>query len=548
MPLKSSLHAFIPAARKFASNPAVRPFVSGAFNDIRAELNKNDKFSNAFNKASSAYSTFQSALNAVRIGAAGVSVVTGLLPNGENSPTNSNHSSLPFLSNSSITPLGRNEAIYHKTHVHVGRATSKRIHSIADGPFVEKAIKRTSSSLSDYQSHNKRKHLTLTSGFCEKGFTFFLEDTYFSVEDYYEIFDIKNRFAKQLEENKDGVKDIYGCVYKTHNQFKFKNRNSNCTCHIRLHLIKILDIRTNVRSLLQEITHNSNQDKSDSRGRLPKDFQYTDPKLYDTNNKFQVSFLTNLSCSLTQSTKFSERARIVKTWSSTLPPSSIWEFNLTTHLGRGIHLNKINDFYLDDDTTSIVKKITDQLENLKIQKKGVGTKTINTVRSAIDNLFIKRGNEHPSSYVIALEYLGDRRASIERKADKDIFSGYSCSQIGVEFETFIKYLVSQEDDSPLVYKNIQQDRDFEEGSSLAELFCPSRESPFHVPSRNIGSSPTQPFRMIYDEILGADTPSFMDNLKQTFKDLGLDPKSVTPDDLDFDYQGPDTSPPPVEEP
>lgn len=550
MPLKNTFASFIPNARSRVSGLSTNPFVRSAFDNIKTEIKKTDaydQFHGAFDQASRVYGNIRTALDAIRIGSAGASVITGMLSNGENSPTNGDHSLLPFLSNSTTTPLGRNEAIFHRTRVHVGRRTSKRIKEIASGPFVEKVTKRASGSMDDYQEHNQRKNLSLFSGFHEKGFTFFLEDTYFSVQDFYKMFEIQNRFSHQLGENQDGVKDIYGCVYKVHNQFKFKNRNSQCTCHIRLHLIKILDIRTNVRSLLQEVTHNNSQGSATTNGRLPKDFQYTSPDLYNMDNKFAVSFLTNLSCRLTQSTKFKERAKIVRSWSSTLPPSSIWEFNLTTHFGRGVHLNTINDLYLDHETSDTVQRISDQLEKLKKAKKGVGSKTIDTVRSTIDQIFVKRGNEHPSSYVIAIEYVGDRRASIQRKENRDIFSGYSNCNIGVEFETFIKYLVSQDDDSPLVYKNIQQDRNFETGSDLAELFCPSRQTTFHVPNHQIGNKPTQPFKMIYDEILGSDTPSFMDDLKQTFKDIGLDPKSATPDDVGFDYRGPDTPAPPLEE-
>ena len=550
MPLKNTFTGFVPNSRSRLGKLGTNPFVRDAFQNVKTHLSNNDKFSSAFDQASNVYGTIRTALDAIRIGRSGVSVITGLLPNGDNSPTNADHSLVPFLSNSTTASLGRNEAIFHKTRVHVGRKTSKRIKHIASGPYVEKVVKRTSGSMDDYQDHSQRKHLTLYTGFQEKGFTFFLEDTYFSVEDYYKMFDIEKRFSKQFESNSDGVENIYGCVYKTHNQFKFKNRNSNCTCHIRLHLIKILDVRTNVRSLLQEVTHNSSQSTANNYGRLPKEFQFTDPEIYDLN-KFAVSFLTNLSCKLTHSTRFNEKARIVRSWNCTLPPSSIWEFNLTTHLGKGIHLNTINDLRLDQDQADLYEKIITQFQALRENDKPKTTKTnkaLDTARNAIDQIFVKRGNEHPSAYVIAAEYVGDRRASLQRKADNDVFSGYSSCQIGVEFDTFIKYLVSQEDDQILVYKNILQDRDFsEEEVSLSELFCPTRKTTFHVSYDNIGSKPTQPFKMLYDEVLGSDTPSFMEDLKKVFKDIGLDPKSATPDDVGFDYQGPDSSPPPLEE-
>ncbi|HKL13669.1 MAG TPA: hypothetical protein VJ907_08695 [Halanaerobiales bacterium] len=551
MPLKNNFISFLPSAKSGLSNLATNPFVRGAFSDLHSHLkNNNGSYSAAFSKANDAMSGVRTALEAVRIGISGASVITGLLDNGQMSPTNTSHSSLPFLSSSKVSPLGRNEAIYHKTRVHVGRKTAKRIKSIASGPFVEKVTKLTASSMADYQAHKYRKDLTLQCGFNEKGFSFLSEDTYFSVEDFYKLFEIKTRFQNQLENEKDGIKDIYGCVYKTFNKLKLKNRNSNCTCHIKIHLIKIYDVRTNVRSLLQEITHNSSQFVANASGRLPKDFQYTDPDIYSQTNKFSINFLTDLSCRLSQATKFRERAKIVRSWYSTLPPGSIWDFSLTCHMGRGIHLNTINDLTLDHDNfqSKILDKIKSQIDALQEDKNlRIGQKTRDAFRSAVDSIVVKRANEHPTSYVLALEYVGDRRASIQRKKDGDIFSGYSPCQIGVEFDTGLTYLVDQDDDKPLVYKTIQQDRNYEPGTPLAELFCPSRKMPFHVPYKHIGTKQNLPYKMVYDEVLGTDTPSFMEDLKQTFKNLGLDPKSVTPDDNDFNYQGPDTPAPPLEE-
>ena len=95
----------------------------------------------------------------------------------------------------------------------------------------------------------KRKQLTLECGFNEKGYSFLTEDTYFSIKDDYDLLDIKNNYLKELENNLAGLTDLYGCVLKTSNQFKNKNRLSNFTCHIKIHLVKILDIRIDIRSL-----------------------------------------------------------------------------------------------------------------------------------------------------------------------------------------------------------------------------------------------------------------------------------------------------------
>lgn len=462
-----------------------------------------------------------------------------MLDNGSNSPSNGELRSVPFMSNSNIQSLGKNEAIYYKTFVQLGKPTSGNIRNLSTGPLVEKITKSTSSSSKDYQDHKHRSHLTISTGFNQKSFTFLLEDTYFSVQDYYDLYKIKERFATELEENKsDGVKEIYGAVLHTKNKFKIKNRTPQFSSNVAIHLVKIKDIRANVRSLLQEIIHNSEQSRDNKNGKIPIDFQYSTPKLFDYTNRFGISFLTDLVCTLSMSQKFKEKATIVKSWQATLPAGSIWEFNLTTRLGRGMHLNKINDFYLEAPTDTIIETISEKMEKIKGNLRKGKSAELNDLRSFVDDLLVKRANEHPCGYTFIFEVVGDRRASIQRNKDGDIFSGYSPSTIGIEFDTEITYLTNQNDeDELLVYKRTRQNKNFSEESSFNEIFCPERQIPFHVNSSDIG--PKKSYKLIFDSVIGGEN-SILDDLKKTFESIGLDPKSATPQDDGFDYSDADS--------
>jgi len=439
----------------FANLPkGTKSYFRSVFKDVSKTAGQQGKkaLDQAFENNFNAQSRLRTALNAVRIVGATASTVSGIIENSKSSPTNADLKSLPYLSDSKVESLGRNEAIYYKNSVSVGKPTSRRIKTLSTGPSIEKITKTTSSTSKDYQSHKKRKNLALRSGFNEKGYTFLLEDTYFSVQDYYDLFKINERFSGELKENRrDGVKDIYGAVYETHNQFKIKNRLSNFSSHIAIHLVKIHDIRANVRSLLQEIIHNSEQTIESTNGKIPADFQYSVPTIYDNSNRFGVSFQTSLNCSLSMSQKFQEKAEIVKTWESTLPPGSIWEFNLTTHLGRGIHLNRINDFCLEAPDSSIFTNLKGKIESMTTNlRKGKATQAMDDLRTYVDDLLVKRANEHPSGFVFVFEYVGDRRASIQRVKEGDIFNGYSPVELGIEFETDVTYLVNQEKEDDLL--------------------------------------------------------------------------------------------------
>lgn len=532
---KSLFTAFVPSSISKKLPPGTSKFVGQSFKRVREHISNNDHLK-AFQENFQSQSSIRTALDAIRLVNAGASTISGLLDNGNNSPTNGELRSVPFMSSSNIQSLGKNEAIYYKTFVHVGKPTSRNIINLSTGPLVEKITRSTSSSFKDYQDHKNRSHLTISTGFNEKSFTFLLEDTYFSVQDYYDLYKIETRFADELKKNRpDGIKEIFGAVLHTKNKFKIKNRTPQFSSHVAIHLVKIKDIRANVRSLLQEIVNNSEQSKENSNGKIPSDFQYSTPTLFDYKNRFGISFLTDLVCTLSMSQKFKEKATIVKSWHATLPAGSIWEFNLTTHLGRGIHLNKINDFYLEAPTANIIETISQKMEQVKGNLRKGKSAELNDLRSYVDDLLIKRANEHPSGYIFVFEVVGDRRASILRKKDGDIFSGYSPSTLGIEFDTEITYLTAQDnEDELLVYKRNRQNKNFSEDSSFNDIFCPDRQVAFHVDSQNIGGK--KPYQLIFDSVIGGEN-SILDDLKKTFEAIGLDPKSATPQDDGFDYSG-----------
>lgn len=97
--------------------------------------------------------------------------------------------------------------------------------------------------------------------------------------------------------------------------------------HIKIYLLKITDQSKDTRTVMEDITHNSLMSTQLATWKLPKKFQYRDLITTDTSNKSMISFLTDLRCNLNQSTRFNESVKIVKSWSATLPPSSIWDLH-----------------------------------------------------------------------------------------------------------------------------------------------------------------------------------------------------------------------------
>lgn len=301
--------------------------------------------------------------------------------------------------------------------------------------------KTLSSSEKDYQNHEKRKHLVLRNGFERKNVTFFMEDTFMSIKDFL-MFYKKKRLEKYLS-TENGVVDVYGSCFKIKNKFKFSNETNPYNAKLILHLVKIKNPYLSVRGLIEKISNNKKNNKETNNslkvefeklkesamnqtnieetlnstvinqienlinsikryenkkgfGKILEDEQYSDPS-NDPLNKITTSFEISLKTQLTDSTIFNEEAEIVKTWYKSLGPGSIWEFNLTHHLGKGIHLNHLYDCSF-------------------------------------------KNKEHPAGYIFVLEQFGDRRGKLRKVETNDIYLGYSPTKITFEFEHKFGYL------------------------------------------------------------------------------------------------------------
>ena len=102
------------------------------------------------------------------------------------------------------------------------------------------------------------------------------------------------------------------------------------------------------------------------------------------------------------------------------------------------------------------------------------------------------------------------------------------------------YLTNEEKpDEVLVYKKILQERNFDEESEFNTIFCPNRESKFHVNYKDIDfidqkkkdKKIVKDFKLDYDQlIVGGDTPSALGQLSELFESFGFGKNEATEDD------------------
>ena len=428
-------------------------------------------------------------------------LVGSIIDNGENSPLHNKINKVSLLSSNTTIPNAKGPSVYMKTLSHVGLPTTKRINRIKTGPFMETLSKTITATNCDYQEHEKRKNLWLECGFNQKGHCFLMEDTYFTVEDYLKMYKVDEKYKEEFSVNHKGVKNVYGCVLDTRHIIKLRSRMEFYDIKIKIHLVKITDINSDVRSLIRDFTNNSEQKIYSSSGKIPKDEQLSEP-IFKKRNKATLSFLTIPESSIKLSNKFTEKARIVRTWNRTLTPGSTWEFDLIHHLGSGAHLN---------------------------------------------TMFDMNNREHPSGFVFYIEYLGDKRASVKNTVTGDIHMGYGPCKMFLEFEKRMCYITNQNDEENLVVTKISRNEtDFEEDGDFFGLFHPDRKTRFNINYFDLmGENKKGEYILEYDQfnINSSEIKNILKTVKEQFTKNGLDEEDATEDDialnLNKDPQDPD---------
>lgn len=470
----------------------------------------------------------------------------GLTKNGTESVTNSEDDHIPFISESETRPLGKNMAQYMKINTHIGHRTKGKLKRIKNNSaFIETETKILADSQSDYISSKKRSQLIIKSGFNEKNFTFFLDDTYLSVEDYYNLFNVKKRFEKQIKKNKNEDRKLVGGALKTKHQFKLKNRIDYFTCHVKIHLLKITDLEYDIKKLLNESLHTKNSSTFNNPGKIPRNLQLSEPN-FSKDNKISSQFLTTLNCNLKDSSKFLERCKIVKTWSRTLSSGSTLEFNLTHNLGHGISINQLVDLIDISKSKEGSRSSAFIDEALNILEQSGNRTTAKTLKETIGEKVKDQKPEanilnHPTGFIFAIETVGDRRASIVNEKN-DVFSGYSPVLLNFEFKTELSYICDQDDENELlVYVKKDKNKQFNETSEFPEIFYPERQDKFHVKFNDIDFNGTgkAKWRLEYDQSIKAagDINESISTLKNLLDSMGISYDKVVGDDgINFNFK------------
>lgn len=155
----------------------------------------------------------------------------------KNSPINKNGDPINIASSKEILGLGVNSHI-HKIKIFLGHKLTPKLKRNLNYRACNKEEKELSNSRKDYIEANKRKYLSIKTGFGQKSFNFLGSDITLTVGDVAQIISSGSgidRIEKSVS-NEHGIQDSYGCICKTFRKVIMTNRMSGYSAKIKIHL------------------------------------------------------------------------------------------------------------------------------------------------------------------------------------------------------------------------------------------------------------------------------------------------------------------------
>ena len=478
-----------------------------------------------------------------------------------------------------VQGLGQNDCTYTYTHCHSGVPTKTRLKKQLNTPNIGFNLKALADSSKDYQRHQNRKHLVVTSGFNQKSFCFFMEDTYLTVGNYLDFFSRDNLIEENLKKTTNGTINVYGCVYKTIVNFKFTNHFNYFNVTLKLHLIKVTDIHDDLRNLISEITNNSSNFTDILEQDLEQESNFT--------NTEESQDLLRKVVKKTKTIVKEVGGKVIKEVGGKVMDDIISKSNISkVHKVDLFNIIKDKSTFRGSDYGKLPEDkqysdpvVTDELNKFSIKfLASLNTKLTDSVqfkdRAKIVHTWTKRltpksiwdfklenhlgkgihlnylfdvaalNREHPSGYIFVLESFGDKRGKIVRTEDNDFFSGYSPSRLAIEFTHKLGYLAKDtemDEPIPTVYRQKSLEEDFQEQSDYDQEYTPNRSEAFHIDFEDIQlledrvtpKKDRKGFVLEYDSVVVPNN-TLMNDLQMNYRKHGFDGNHLTDDDLKFD--------------
>ena len=498
----------------------------------------------------------------------------------KNSPINKNGEPINVASSTQISGLGVNSQ-FHKIKVFLGHKLTKKLTKNSTYRNSTKEEKELSSSKKDYIEGNKRKHLSIKSGFGQKSFNFLGSDITLTGDKIAKIIASgldTNRIERAVS-NEHGITDSYACIYKTSRKVTMTNRMSGYDAKIKLHLIEIIDPKCDIKTLIKDITHNRNNKNTtnnlrkssetllDTAGKLingideliqinNKDAKGTKQTKENIRNLIENEIGEQFRKSISEADKAEKEVSNEHTREDSgripekeqLSTPNLDDTDNQINISFNTELNtKLTDSIIFDKRARIVRTFYKSLSPSSIFEISIEHSFGNGIHlnSLLES--IHENPNHPIDYVIVIETFGDRRGKIEtidNIEDEGFYQGYSPVHIQFEFEHKLTYLTEEMRDGSnetIIYKTKKRDLDFDketkEEKQFREEFHPDRSQKFNVNFDNIIKNNDRKikgkeYKLIYDENT-INLPSTLESVQDLFEKSGSDPTFVDENNLKF---------------
>lgn len=462
-------------------------------NKVKQSASKIKKQRSANNKDLDLFKRYMTLVNESNQLMKSGSVIAKLIEGFSSTVTEKNNSLLSFYNQN----VNLKDVKFYVTRCQLGTSYSNQIRRIKQGPTYETFQKHILSTRSDALSTGGRQNLKATAGCNQRVFCFLDDKTFLTINDILHLtgFDrpnvkefktMQSKVSQQINYKKDEIiknllnntqipkpvvegvmkaKDrkkqeptkeskvvkYYSTLLETIFTLKITNVMLVHNTTIAIHLVKFKEnsIAVNeatINDIINHVTYSTPatewSDELTERGYLHYEkIPYQSVKQVGKYNGYTKNFVTTLDVNLTQNESFLDRVEVLNTWRRTLGPRCEWKFELNEIFKHGIYLNKIYEYNHDSS--------------------------------------FKRNT--PISCFFIIEAFGDRRSTIIRLEDNEIFPGsYSPVSLQMEMEFSYKHLAKpSESDKIHYYELISKNNEFEDEEE-SELFYPDREQKFNV--------------------------------------------------------------------
>lgn len=237
---------------------------------------------------------------------------------------------------------GRVSDKIHKTKFVSGPMPTSTINRIAKNNGTER-IKRLDTEVNQGSDSTNRQYFNIPYGFNQKAFGMFDSNSYWSLNDIYSTSGITLISTDSDEQ----VQKVYWCSKSFSNRYKILNTNKYLKAKVKIHLFKQNHMPLSALGICSAF--GSTSVATPNTGAIPANYQLAD-RATSPGSVRAIIYADPKLTTIKSSESVNVDMTLVKTFSKTLGPSELWQFDHTHYTGPGMRMDNLfaTKSYTDD--------------------------------------------------------------------------------------------------------------------------------------------------------------------------------------------------------